>query len=111
MCFRFITWWKLAGKVRSLFGCGVKGVGSLTRRSRKEVLLDILELVNRKPAKKTEIMYQCNLSWTTVNDALNELAERGFIAKSNPQPRQYEITDEGKSVLKVYTRLEKSFSS
>ena len=46
----------------------------IERRSRNEILLNVLESLTSGGLKKTHIMYQCNLSWSMVNEALVTLS-------------------------------------
>jgi predicted transcriptional regulator len=80
------------------------------RRSRKEILLDILELLAEHSLKKTEIMYKCNLSWQTTTDALEELIDRKFVLEESVLRRQkYGITNRGKKTLRLHNTLRKEF--
>ncbi len=72
----------------------------MVRRSRKEILLDILRILLNGPLKKTEIMYKCYLCWATLNESLETLVERKLIAKENSVSGKYIITAEGKEMLK-----------
>jgi predicted transcriptional regulator len=78
------------------------------RRSRKEILLAVLETVSKGSTKKTHIMYQCNLSWSMINDAIETLLERSLIKLDQ---KHYCITNEGLNVLKIHRRLEEELSN
>ncbi len=80
------------------------------RRSRREILLDILRLLRENPLKKTEIMHKCNLSWSTLDEALELLLERNLAARENPPSREYAITRKGMEILKLQDSMQKEFS-
>ncbi len=88
-------------------GLNLEKGGRLTRRSRREIFADILNLIDQTSPKKTEIMYKCNLSWETVDYALKELIERKMIVLENN--RQYQITDKGQEVLRHIQTIQRSF--
>ncbi len=72
------------------------------RRNNLEVLAKILE-VTRKGKRKTNIMYQCNLSYPTTVKAINLLLERGMIEKRGPL---YYTTSKGLEFLMKFRELE-----
>jgi predicted transcriptional regulator len=68
-------------------------------RSRMEIISDILKVTREeKKAKKTRIMRRANLDWINFQRYLDFLLEKGFIAKCNPDPDYYEITEIGRNL-------------
>jgi len=92
--FRFIGDTKLDNKMP---------VGS--RRSRLEIMADILQ-EGRKPTRKTQIMYQCNLSFKQFKTYLSFLGIKGLIkGKDNSGAALYQTTRSGLSFLKLYRKM------
>jgi predicted transcriptional regulator len=72
------------------------------RRNNLEVLAKILELTE-KGKRKTNIMYQCNLSYPKTDRTINFLLERGMIEKRSPL---YYTTSKGLEFLMKFRELE-----
>jgi predicted transcriptional regulator len=74
-----------------------------TRRSELEIIEDILNL-SKKGAKTTELLYQCNLSYSQCKNYLNFLIEKNII-KEDKVPNgdshviMFNITPKGKNFL------------
>ena len=69
------------------------------RRSEIEIVRDILNLVT-KGAKKTQILYQTNLSYTQLRDYLSFLLEKNFVEMhENNSSRIYRVTEKGTELL------------
>ena len=74
------------------------------RRSEIEIIADILNL-SKHGARKTEILYQCNLSFTQCNNYLSFLInkdileEKKIINNVDCNDKFYKITDKGHSLL------------
>ena len=89
------------------------------RRSREEVLLDVLKAVSMDYKKPTRIMYASNVSWAVVLRHLKTLMDRELIELvDNPRrgvraPKIYKITMEGELLLResrrVFELLDASF--
>jgi len=83
---------------------------SLLHRSRVDIIADILR-VAEEGAKKTHIMYKCNLSFRQLNVYLNFLAERGLLkpipAKKGDRNNlnTYETTSRGRSFIQAYRNI------
>lgn len=72
------------------------------RRNNIEVLAKILELTE-KGKRKTNIMYQCNLSYPTTVKAINFLLQQGMIEERSPL---YYTTSKGLDFLTKFRELE-----
>ena len=74
------------------------------RRSEIEIIADILK-ISKNGARKTEILYQCNLSFTQCNNYLSFLInkdileEKTLVNNVNYNDKFYKITDKGYSLL------------
>jgi predicted transcriptional regulator len=74
-----------------------------------DIMACILEKANSE-AKKTHIMYSCNLSFKQFQVYLDFLMENGLIALEKADEGEAEIfriTDEGRSFLDAYRKLKK----
>jgi predicted transcriptional regulator len=69
------------------------------RRSEIEIVRDILNLTT-KGAKKTQILYQTNLSYTQLRDYLSFLLEKKFVElHEDNSSRIYKVTEKGTELL------------
>jgi predicted transcriptional regulator len=75
------------------------GLGSY--RSRFDIIADILHVVKDDGAKKTQIMYGANLSYTVLTRYLREVLEACLI-KFEMNRRCYVLTDKGREFLEHY---------
>ena len=74
-------------------------MGVNSRRSEIEIVRDILTLT-KKGAKKTQILYQTNLSYTQLKDYLSFLLEKEFVAMhENNSSIMYRVTEKGMELL------------
>jgi predicted transcriptional regulator len=78
-------------------------------RGRIDIIANILHEAC-KGAKKTRIMYRCNLSFRQMKVYLNFLLERELlevrsIIQENSKAEVYVVTKEGKEFLKNYNKL------
>jgi predicted transcriptional regulator len=70
------------------------------RRSRTEMMLDILESVKEGAEGPTRIMQRANLSWSVLQGLLERLVRREFVKPETDGARKrYEITPRGLEVL------------
>ena len=70
-------------------------------RDRFDIIADILQIAKRNP-KKTQIMYQANLSYKVFKKYLNELLKANLILYIDPE-RCYALTNKGKEFLVFYS--------
>ena len=49
------------------------------RRSKLELLINLVEFLSERPALPTAIMYRVNLSYTTLNETLSAARKNEFI--------------------------------
>lgn len=76
----------------------------MSRRSKFEIRLKILEAIREGVDKPTRIMYASNLSWNPTKKILENLVENGLVTEicsteSKKSRRRYMITDKGVAVL------------
>lgn len=71
------------------------------RRSEMEIIRDILSLTHRGDgAKKTQILYQTNLSYTQLKDYLSFLLKKEFVRlEENGSAKLYVATTRGCELL------------
>ncbi len=69
-------------------------------RGRLDIIADIL-LVASQEAKKTQIMYQANLSYKVLRRYLNEVTEAALI-RFEDSSQSYTLTSKGQMFLDVY---------
>ena len=81
-----------------------------SHRSQIDIVADVLrETVGG--AKKTQIMYGCNLSFRQLQTYLSLLLDRGLLRKVSEKekgrdPRFFKTTSKGQNLLRAYDRLE-----
>lgn len=75
------------------------------RRTRVELLCDVLESIDTGVKKPTHILYKTNLSWTVLKDILEMLQMKEYIEKQEIKKYatktrvHYSLTNEGKDML------------
>jgi predicted transcriptional regulator len=75
------------------------GLGSY--RNRLDIIADILFVVKRGSAKKTQIMYGANLSYAVLTKYLAEVVKACLI-RFESGTRCYVLTEKGKEFLERY---------
>jgi predicted transcriptional regulator len=75
-------------------------------RRRLDIIADILGVVSRNP-KKTQIMYQANLSYAVMQKYLAKLTNVSLIC-FDEKKRLYVLTDKGRSFLDAYQEYSKT---
>ena len=70
-------------------------------RNRLEIIADMLHVVNEGSVKKTQIMYQANLSYKLLNKYLAEVIESCLINFEHGEGC-YVLTSKGKEFLEKY---------
>jgi predicted transcriptional regulator len=81
----------------------------VTYRDRLDIIADILAVVSRE-AKKTQIMYQANLSYKVLQRYLSEILEASLVTYQDIT-QLYLLTNKGQEYLtayKEYVRCSKS---
>ena len=75
-------------------------------RGRLDIIADILN-VALKNAKKTQIMYQANLSYKVMQKYLAEITSAQLIAFED-ESQSYLLTEKGREFLDAYEKYSKS---
>lgn len=75
-------------------------------RGRLDIIADILNVASRNP-KKTQIMYQANLSYKVMQRYLAEISDAQLIAFEN-EKQCYSLTSKGKEFLEAYEKYAKT---
>jgi predicted transcriptional regulator len=83
---------------------------SLLHRSRIDIMANILQEAN-KGAKKTHVMYRCNLSFRQLNAYLEFLVEMGFLetitmkTENKEDAQLFKTTRKGRDLVEAYHNL------
>ena len=72
-------------------------------RSRLDIIADILHVVGKEGAKKTQIMYQANLSYKVLTKYLTEVIE-ACLVRLQRNERIYVLTSKGIEFLEKYRK-------
>jgi predicted transcriptional regulator len=83
-----------------------EGLGLGSYRGRLDIIADILQ-VAKGDAKKTQIMYQANLSYKVLQRYLTEISEASLISFENTE-HYYALTQKGYEFLKTYKDYSKA---
>jgi len=75
-------------------------------RGRLDIIADILN-VTLKNAKKTQIMYQANLSYKVMQKYLAEITNAQLISFED-EHQSYSLTDKGREFLEAYEKYSKT---
>ena len=75
-------------------------------RGKLDIIADILKVASRKP-KKTQIMYQANLSFRVLQKYLADMSGASLICFED-DTQCYALTSKGKEFLETYTQYSKS---
>jgi predicted transcriptional regulator len=76
-----------------------------TRRSKMRIIADILRHA-QSPTKKTQIMYECNLSFNQLKHYLNFLKKRALIQRKTCTGSViYQTTNNGQEFLRRYSSI------
>jgi len=78
-------------------------------RSRLDIIADILHVVSQNP-KKTQIMYQANLSYKVLQRYLRNITAASLISFETAE-QCYMLTSKGKDFLEAYKDYAKTHKS
>ena len=93
-----------------LFYSSSKG-SALGRRSRTEMMVDVLRAVRGGAALPTRVMYRSNLSWSVCQDLLKHLAAKGLLeTRAEGERRVIVLTPRGSLALSGYCRAVEEIS-
>ena len=75
-------------------------------RDRLDIIADILNVTSRN-AKKTQIMYQANLSYKVLQRYLTEIISAQLISFED-ETQLFQLTDKGRDFLDAYDKYSKT---
>jgi predicted transcriptional regulator len=76
------------------------------RRSRMETYCDILRAISTGAQKPTHILYKANLSWTAMEEQIEDLESRGLVEYLDDDGRKvYRLSDKGFKLLGQFLSL------
>jgi predicted transcriptional regulator len=90
---------------------------TLLHRSRFDIIATILSAANEGGAKKTHIMYKCNLSFKQLHSYLQFLIEMGLLRhvieniEADENSVLFETTKKGEAFIKAYRNLKALLTS
>jgi predicted transcriptional regulator len=82
----------------------------MQRRSRDLIMASILSECQGDGASKTQVVYQGNLNFHTVNRHLDLLIEKVLIEIVHGPPRRYKTTSKGEEALECLKKIEAIYS-
>ncbi len=80
-----------------------------TYRDRLDIIADVLNVAGRN-ARKTQIMYQANLSFSVMQKDLAETAAAALV-KFETETQRFVLTPKGQAFLEAYKVYAKVFES
>lgn len=91
-------------------GIFFEALNSGRRRSRLEIYVNILEVIERGVNKPTRIMFAVNLSWKYFKEMLSNLESWGLIERRIEKDRELiYITERGRRILRNLKALSMEF--
>ena len=82
----------------------------MVRRSRLEIYFDVLKVIDKGTDKPTRIMYETNLSWTSLCSVFDTLINSDFIREEKRKSsKRYHITEKGRNALSHHTKSVEGF--
>jgi predicted transcriptional regulator len=76
------------------------------RRSKTEMVCDVMVAISKGAVRPTKIMHRANLTWNALLMYLNALAVNGLIRReARGSISSYHLTEKGKSALEKYVSL------
>ena len=79
------------------------------RRSKDQIIAQILATCQEESANKTKVVYQANLNFRTVVPYLDHLISKGFLEASADKFPLYRTTAKGKKALKSLRVIEEIY--
>ncbi len=73
------------------------------KRSRMEIIYDILTSIDRGVKSKTRIMYAANLDWRSFSKYISFLEEEGFVSRNG---NGYVLTEKGRIFISKLREIE-----
>lgn len=80
----------------------------MAKRTKRETIADMLEVLAEKPRKPTHLLYKANLSHPRMKSLLEELEESSLVVVGEDEIR---ITEKGLKFLNKYKQAQELFDS
>lgn len=80
----------------------------MAKRSKRETIVDMLEVLQEKPRKPTHLLYKANLSHPRMKKLLAELEESEMVLVGEDE---ISITETGLRFLQKYKQAQELFDS
>ena len=75
-----------------------------------EIYFDVLKTIDNGTEKPTRIMYETNLSWTSLISVFAALIDSDFIrAEKRKTSKRYHITEKGRNALSYHLKSLEGF--
>jgi predicted transcriptional regulator len=73
------------------------------RRSKLEIYIEVLRIIEYGINRPTKIMYTANISWKLLNDILSSLEKKELIERKTVKGHSlFFITNKGREMLKTF---------
>ncbi|GAI42447.1 unnamed protein product [marine sediment metagenome] len=80
----------------------------MRRRSRLEIIIQTLQIIEAGSSSPTRIMYASNSSWNPTMKLLGFMVDSGYILMVNGPPgRRFSITEKGQKVARYLVQAQK----
>jgi len=80
----------------------------MSKRTKRETLVDMLSVLSEKPRKPTHLLYKANLSHPRMKKLVAELEESGLVTATDDE---IAITDKGHKFLHEYRQAQELFNT
>jgi len=83
------------------------------RRSKIEIYHELLRLVGSGVKKPTHLMYECNLSWSSLRGSLDAMEDSGLVQSSATAEGKtvYSLSEKGYTLLKQLVTIKETISN
>jgi predicted transcriptional regulator len=82
----------------------------MVKRSMLEICFDVLKVIQEGITKPTQIMYETNISWITLQNVFDTLINSAFvIVKTKGKSKRYGITAKGGKALSFHEKFLQEF--
>ena len=80
--------------------------GKAPRRSRMEIICDVLRVIQEGSPRPTQVMHRANLTWPALMNYLEVLLRHELLTReTNVSRTTYRLTAKGSAVLNIYLKL------
>ena len=75
------------------------------KRGKIRIMYEILKVIRKEPARKTKIVYTCNLNFRMLKEYMDNMEENKLLINNKGYSAKIEITEKGKKYMKNYDIL------